>query len=303
MLPGSAEHGTRPPARGEIVTATERRRQYRSLLQDTACYHPASVFDPVSARLAEAAGFEIAMLAGSIASATVLGAPDIVVLTLSELAEQVRRITRAGGLPLMVDADHGYGNALSVMRTVEELEAAGVAALTIEDTRLPRSFGTRGDEFISLDEFTGKVRAAVAARTDPATVVLGRTGVLPTQGEEELARRVKACEEAGADGVFFTGVKSREQVAAIHAMTRLPVVLGTTPAELHDREFLAANGVRIALQGHMPFQVTVQALQASYAHLRAGRPPGELKAQAASPELMDLVLGRARYDGWTDEFL
>lgn len=285
------------------MTATDRRRQYRELLQDTACYHPASVFDPVSARLAEAAGFEIGMLAGSIASATVLGAPDIVVLTLTELAEQARRIVRAGRLPLMVDADHGYGNALSVMRTVEELEAAGVAALTIEDTRLPRAFGTRTDEFIPLEEFAGKMRAAVAARSDPELVILGRTGVLPTEGEGSLAERVKACEDAGADGVFFTGVRSREQVAAIHGITRLPVVLGTTPPELHDREFLAGNGVRIALQGHMPFQVAVQALRSSYTHLRAGRPPAGLNEQAASPELMNLVLGRDRYDAWTDEFL
>lgn len=285
------------------MTVTERRRQYRGLLQNSGCYHPASVFDPVSARIAEAAGFEIAMLAGSMASATVLAAPDIVVLTLTELAEQARRIVRAGRLPLMVDADHGYGNALSVMRTVEELEAAGVAALTIEDTRLPRGFDAQGDEFISLEEFAGKMRAAAAARSDRELVILGRTGVLPAQGEEALAERVKACEDAGADGVFFTGVRTREQVVAIQAMTSLPVVLGTTPPELHDREFLAANGVRIALQGHMPFQVAVQALQASYEHLRAGRPPAGLKEQAAAPELMKLVLGQDRYDAWTDEFL
>jgi carboxyvinyl-carboxyphosphonate phosphorylmutase len=285
------------------VTLTERRRQYRQFLQGAGCLYPASIFDPVSARLAEAAGFEIGMLAGSIASATVLGAPDIVVLTLTEFAEQARRIARAGSLPLMVDADHGYGNALSVMRTVAELEAAGVSALTIEDTRLPRGFGQDRDEFISEEEFAGKVRAAVAARSDGDLVVLGRTGVLPTQGMDALAARVKACEGAGADGVFFTGVKSRDQVQAIHAMTRLPVVLGSTPPELHDREFLAANGVRIALQGHMPFQVAVRALQASYAHLREGRPPAELKEQAASPELMDLALGRQQYDAWTDEFL
>ena len=285
------------------MTFTERRRQYRQFLQGTGCLYPASIFDPVSARLAEAAGFEIGMLAGSIASATVLGAPDMVVLTLTEFAEQTRRIARAGPLPLMVDADHGYGNALSVMRTVAELEAAGVAALTIEDTRLPRGFGQDRDEFISEEEFAGKVRAAVAARSDRELVVLGRTGVLPTQGMDALAARVKVCEEAGADGVFFTGVRSREQVVAIHAMTRLPVVLGSTPPELHDREFLAANGVRIALQGHMPFQVAVRALQASYAHLRAGRPPAGLKEQAASPDLMNLALGRQQYDAWTDEFL
>ena len=114
---------------------------------------------------------------------------------------------------------------------------------------------------------------------------------------------MKGCEDAGADGVFFTGVRTLEQVAAIHAMTSLPVVLGTTPPELHDREFLAANGVRIALQGHMPFQVAVQALQASYEHLRAGGPPAGLKEQAAAPDLMKLVLGQDRYDAWTDEFL
>ena len=285
------------------MTSTERRRQYRQLLQGTDCFHPASVFDPVSARLAEAAGFEIGMLAGSIASATVLGAPDIVVLTLTEFAEQARRIARAGRLPLMVDADHGYGNALSVMRTVEELEAAGVAALTIEDTRLPRGFGQDRDEFISEEEFAGKVRAAVAARSDRELVVLGRIGVLPSQGMDALAARARLCQEAGADGVFFTGVKSRDEVRAIHALTGLPAVLGTIPPDLQDREFLAANGIRIALQGHMPFQVAVQALQASYAHLREGRPPAGLKEQAASPELMNLVLGRQQYDAWTDEFL
>ena len=96
------------------------------------------------------------MLAGSIASATVLGAPDIVVLTLTEFAEQARRIARAGRLPLMVDADHGYGNALSVMRTVEELEAAGVSALTIEDTRLPRGFGQDRDKFIQRRNSPGR---------------------------------------------------------------------------------------------------------------------------------------------------
>ena len=147
------------------------------------------------------------------------------------------------------------------------------------------------------------MRAAVAARSDRELVILGRTGVLPAQGEEALAERVKACEEAGADGVFFTGVRTREQVAAIQAMTSLPVVLGTTPPELHDREFLAANGVRIALQGHMPFQVAVEALRASYEHLRAGRPPSGLNEQAATPDLMKLVLGQDRYDAWTDEFL
>ncbi len=108
-----------------------------------ACIHPGSVHDAISARIAEELGFEVGMFAGSIASFTVLGAPDLIVLTLTEFAAQAYRINRAGKLPLMVDADHGYGNALNVMRTVQELETAGVAALMIEDTLLPRAFGEK----------------------------------------------------------------------------------------------------------------------------------------------------------------
>src|SRR5579875_2870785 len=119
---------------------TDRRQRYRALLAGKECIHPGSVYDPISARIAEEIGFEVGMFDGSIASFTVLGAPDIIVLTLTEFAQQAYRINRATKMPVMVDADHGYGNALNVMRTVQELESAGVAALTIEDTRLPREF-------------------------------------------------------------------------------------------------------------------------------------------------------------------
>jgi len=111
---------------------SERRGRLRAVLSGSQCVHPGSVFDPISARIAEDLGFEVGMFAGSIASFTVLGAPDIIVLTLSEFADQAHRICRAGDLPLLCDADHGYGNGLNVMRTVEELETAGVAALSIE---------------------------------------------------------------------------------------------------------------------------------------------------------------------------
>src|SRR5690606_31740711 len=109
----------------------------RRQIADGPCVRPAPVSDPVFARLAELTGFDSAMLAGSMASLSVLGAPDLVLLTLDELTEQVRRICRASDLALIVDADHGFGNVLNVMRTVQELEAAGAAALTIEDTALP----------------------------------------------------------------------------------------------------------------------------------------------------------------------
>src|SRR5215510_6524098 len=130
---------------------SDRRERFRATLNGGRCIHPASVYDPISARIAEDLGYEAGMLAGSVASLTVLGAPDVVVLTLTEFAAQAYRVNRAGRLPLLVDADHGYGNALNVKRTVEELETAGIAGLTIEDTVLPQRFGqAKGEELIAL---------------------------------------------------------------------------------------------------------------------------------------------------------
>ena len=146
---------------------TPRREVFRSYLESESCFQPGSVFDPISARIAEDLGFEAGIFAGSVASLAVLGAPDLIVLTLSEFAQQAHRINRAGNLPLLVDADHGYGNALNVRRTVEELETAGVAALTIEDTDLPQPFGTVGStRLLPMEEGVGKVQAGLSGRQD-----------------------------------------------------------------------------------------------------------------------------------------
>jgi oxaloacetate decarboxylase len=161
------------------VTQTEKRQRFRALLTGQSCVHPADVFDPLSARMAEDLGFECGMFAGSVASMVVLGAPDIVQITLTEFAEQVRRICRATDLPLMCDADHGYGNALNVKRTVEELETAGVCAITIEDTLLPAPYGESASKgLISIEEGIGKMHAARAGRRDPNLVIAGRTSAL-----------------------------------------------------------------------------------------------------------------------------
>jgi carboxyvinyl-carboxyphosphonate phosphorylmutase len=148
-------------------TAHRMRLRFRDILAGDVCIHPGSVHDAISARIAGSLGFELAMFAGSVASLAVLGAPDIVVLTLTEFAEQARRICRAAPLPVLVDADHGYGNALNVMRTVQELEIAGIAALTIEDTDLPTPFATPKPTLLSIEEGAGKIAAALAARDDP----------------------------------------------------------------------------------------------------------------------------------------
>ncbi|HAJ01307.1 MAG: oxaloacetate decarboxylase [Chloroflexi bacterium] len=285
------------------MNLTDRRERYRAVLAGDQCVHPASVFDPISARIAEDLGFEVGMLAGSIASFTVLGAPDIIVLTLTEFAQQIHRICRAGNLSLMVDADHGYGNALNVKRTVEELESAGVSALTIEDTVLPRRFGTGETELISIEEGVGKMKAALSGRQDPSLVVAGRSSALSVTGVEDAIRRTKAYEAAGVDAMFLSGATTKAEVEAVRAEVKIPLMLGGAGGELSDRDFLSANGVRIALQGHLSFSASVKAIYDTLKSLRDGVAPGDLTDTLATPGMMGKVTRRADYDNWTKEFM
>ncbi len=285
------------------MNLTKRRERYRSILEGDECLHPASVYDPISARIAEDLGFEVMMFAGSIASATVLGAPDYIVLTLTEFAQQIHRICRAGTLPLMVDADHGYGNALNVRRTVEELETAGVAALTIEDTLLPSPFGQSGQSLIPLEEGIGKMKAALSGRQDPALVVAGRSSAIGIEGLDEGIRRVKAYEAVGVDALFMTGISARTELETLKSEVGIPILLGGAGPELNDRAYLGSQGVRIALQGHLPFMAAVKAVHDTLKALRDGVPPSELNDSIASPELMGQATRLDEYDGWVDEFL
>ncbi len=282
---------------------TERRERFRAILEGKACIHPASVFDPVSARIAEDLGFELGMFAGSIASLAVLGAPDLTLITLTEFAEQARRICRAGALPLLVDADHGYGNALNVMRTVEELETAGIAAFTIEDTALPQAFGAgAAAQLISLEEGVGKMKAAIAARRDPRLAIVGRTSALALTGIEDALARAKAYAAAGVDALFFLGVRTRAQLEALTAGCRIPIVLGGVGADLNDRDYLGAQGVRISLQGHQPFMAAAAAIRETMKALREGTPPAKL-ANLASAQLMQQISRDADYARWSGDFL
>ncbi len=285
------------------MRSTMPREKFRAVLSGERCVHPGSVYDPISARIAEDLGFEIGMFAGSVASMAVLGAPDLIVLTLTEFADQARRICRAGSLPLMVDADHGYGNALNVKRTVEELEVAGISGLSIEDTLLPRPFGSGGKtELLSIEEGIGKMKAAVAGRSDPGLCIFGRTSAAGITGTEDCIARVKAYQETGVDAIFLVGVKDRAQLEAIAAETRLPLMLGGASKAMMDKDYLASQGVRICLQGHQPFAAGVQAVYATLKALRDGVAPADLPG-VASAELMKQVTRGDDYDRWTRDFL
>jgi len=284
----------------------QRREKLRAILNGSTCIRPGSVYDPVSVRIAEDLGFELGMFGGSVASLAVLGDPDITLITLTELAEQMRRMSRAGSLPVLVDADHGYGNALNVRRTVQELETAGAAGLTIEDTLLPQAFGVSEPQLIPLEEGVGKMRAALDGRSDPALVIMGRTGTRgggPSAASfEECLVRAKAYNATGVDALFFTGLTTRREVEAVAAVTTLPIVLGNPQGELDDVAFLSSQRVKIALQGHTPFAAATQAVYETLKALREGASPKNLKGLASS-ELTGRAMREADVKTRSAEFL
>ena len=284
------------------MTFRQRREKLRSVLTGPSCIRPGSVYDAISIRVAEDLGFEVGMFGGSVASLAVLGDPDIALITLTELAEQMRRMSRAASLPVLVDADHGYGNGLNVRRTVQELEVAGAAGLTIEDTLLPQAFGEANTQLISREEGVGKMKAALDGRSDSSLVIMGRTGAASITSLADAIERARAYEAVGVDALFFTGIKSRAELEAISSATRLPIVLGGAPEELNDPLYLAQLRVRIALQGHAPIAAATQAVHATLKALREGVSPKQLQGLASS-ELTSRVMRDAETKARSATFL
>ena len=291
------------------MNATERRERFRTVLAGNQCIYPAPVFEATSAWIAQDLGFEVGFMAGGVPEAAELCVPsDLVLLTLSELTQQVRRICRVSDISLIVVAQNGYGNALNVMRTVEELENAGASALDISDYAQPLGFGgVKGeDPLVSLEEGVGKMKAALAARQDPSLVIVARTGGLRNGGIPEAIRRIKAYEKAGVDAIFLSGGQTRQEVEAVHAETKLPLIIGhldrpdLTGA---DKQLLAKIGVRIISPGHLTLWAAVKAEYEILRALRDGKSPDELKTTIYSKKLMAQVTHQSQYDERIKNFL
>ncbi|HEY7466698.1 MAG TPA: isocitrate lyase/phosphoenolpyruvate mutase family protein, partial [Dehalococcoidia bacterium] len=202
----------------------------------------------------------------------------------------------------MVDADHGYGNALNVRRTVEELETAGVSAIAVEDTVLPRPYAGPESGLIGRDEFRDKLRAAVAARIDPELVIIGRTQALRDGGIDEAAARVRICNETGVDAIFLVGVRSIDEVRRLREETSLPLILNALTPDASS-EAVAALGARLYLQGHLPYYAALNTLYESYKHLVATGDQTALLAKALPKDLQAMALAETDNAAWTKEYM
>ena len=253
------------------------RARLRAILAGDRAVAMASVFDPLSARIADTLGCEAALMGGSAVAQVLLAAPDITLLTLTELVEQVARCTRVSGVPIVVDADHGHGNALNAMRTVGELDRAGAAAVQIEDTVLPRPFGPEsGATLHPMEESVAKVRAACEARGDSDLLVFGRTGAAALGDVEGAIARCRAFEAAGVDALFLPGADDAAVLARIADATTLPIVVGGVKPALAEPALLAAHRVRLYSLGHQAPAAALQALWSTMEALHRGVAPADL---------------------------
>jgi methylisocitrate lyase len=211
----------------------------------------AGVFDTLSAKLAQQAGFPMAFVSGYSVAATAIGEPDMGLLTQTEITDRARRICMSVSIPIIVDADTGYGNPLNVYRTVQELIAAGAAGCFLEDQLWPKKCGhMQGKRLIEREEYVQKLRAAVEARGDRDFFIVARTDALAVVGMDEAVERILAAREAGADASFIEAPDSIEQLAEIGRRVPKPMVAnmiegGKTP--VLPREQLAAMGFQLIL--------------------------------------------------------
>mgnify|MGYP001347636022 CR=1 FL=1 len=201
------------------------RKQLRKLFQEKGIIVAPGAHNGVSAKVIEKIGFKAIYATGYGASANVLGKPDIGLMSMSEMVTHMHNMANATSLPIIADADTGYGNAINVMRTVQEYEQAGVAALQLEDQVMPKKCGhMMGRELISLKEMVGKIEAAVSARRDNDLMIIARTDARTKYGIEEAIRRGKAYEKAGADIIFIESPESKDEMKLINQSIKAPTL-------------------------------------------------------------------------------
>jgi 2-methylisocitrate lyase-like PEP mutase family enzyme len=252
-------------------------------------------FDPLAARLVEEAGFPAVYMTGFGTSAALLGRPDVGLLTMTEMVDNARRIADCVDIPVIADADTGYGNPLNVIRTVGAYEAAGVAAIHLEDQVAPKKCGhMEGKLVIPAGEMAQKIRAAVDARTRPDFMIIARTDARAVEGLERALDRARLYREAGADALFIEAVTSEAEAAeTARAFPDVPLLFnwaegGKTPPISLDR--LRELGYRIVIFPISTLLAATAAMRQVLAEIaRSGTPAGVLADLPAFGDFLDFI--------------
>ena len=258
------------------------------------------VFNALVALMTERAGFEGIYLSGAALSAA-SGLPDIGLLSVSEFAEQVRVVTAASSLPLLVDADTGFGGPLNLERAVREFERAGAAAIQIEDQNLPKRCGhLSGKSLVSVEEMEQKIRAAASARRDPEFVVVARTDARGVEGFEAAVGRARRYLEAGANVIFPEALESRKEFADFRRAIQAPLLANMTEfgrSPLLSVAELNEIGYRIALFPVTTLRTAMKAAERALGEIhRSGSQGGILDSMQSRGELYDLL----GYEGYEE---
>jgi 2-methylisocitrate lyase-like PEP mutase family enzyme len=252
----------------------------RALLKQDGMIVAPGAYDCISARVIAQAGFRAVYMTGA-GTAAMLGYPDFGLVTMSEMAENAGRLAAAVAVPVVADADTGYGNELNVTRTVREYEKRGVAGLHIEDQGFPKKCGHLDDKtVIPLDEYLAKIRAAAAARSNPDFLLIARTDSRAVIGFEEAVTRMNAALKAGADMAFLEAPQTPEEVAAVPRLVKGPCLLnvvsgGKTPVlDLAEAQQL---GFKLAILPGLLFQTAVPAFDTVLAEVKATQRHPDMK--------------------------
>jgi 2,3-dimethylmalate lyase len=258
------------------------------------------VYDTLSAKLAERAGFPMAFISGYSVAATAIGEPDLGLLTQTEIVERARQVCNSVTIPIIVDADTGYGNPLNVIRTVSELMDAGAAGCFLEDQQWPKKCGhMRGKRVIDREEYLDKIRAAVDTRGDADFFIVARTDSLAVEGLDEAITRVTAARAAGADASFVEAPNSLEELAEIGRRAPAPVVAnmiekGRTPVLQKDK--LTELGFHLILYPLAGLFAAAHGLANIYRKIRADQTTlGAEDRLMAFDEFNDLIGVDAKY--------
>jgi len=283
------------------------RKKLRELLARKTLLIAPGACDGLSARLVEQAGFEAVYLSGG-AVARSAALPDLGLMTLSEVIERARQVTAAVKLPVIADADTGYGNALSVVRTVREFERAGVAAIHIEDQVTPKRCGhLDGKEVIPRAEMEDKIRAALDARTDSDFVVIARTDAGAVHGLDDAIERARSFAALGADAAFVEAAASEAELERIaHELKDVPVVVnmtrgGKTPLLPASR--LEAMGYRVAIYPSDTQRAAMHAMQETLAALKRDGSTDAMDKKMVSFKERDRIAGLAEWEKMENDYL